>query len=60
MTRPGQVVGRCEVCRLVVVVQAATRVLDRAVLGSTGRPVRRLAHRGDCALELEHRVGGVR
>ncbi len=57
MARPGRIVGRCAVCRLPVVTQASVRIEDRSVTDHEGRPIRRLAHAGDCAAELRHRVG---
>ncbi len=51
-------IGRCWVCRLPVRSNEAAFIEDRAVLGHGNRPIRRLAHVGDCATELRDRVGG--
>lgn len=58
MTRPGTIVGRCAVCDLPVLSQVARRIVDAAATRDPKHPIRRLAHAGDCALELEHRIGG--
>lgn len=56
MARVERVVGRCYLCRRPVWNYEATHVPDRAVTGSTGRPIRRLAHYGACAEELQLRI----
>ncbi len=53
-----RIVGRCYVCQAPVTSHEAVRVVDAYVTQHDGRPVRRLAHRGDCALDLVHRIGG--
>jgi hypothetical protein len=57
--RPIVVIGRCEVCGRPVGRMDAAKVVDPAVTGLDGRPYRRLAHRGECAAELRHRLGGI-
>lgn len=57
MTTPGKIVGRCAMCDLPVLAQAAARVFDPAVSATERRKIRRLAHAGRCELELRHRLG---
>ncbi len=53
-----RVVGRCYVCNAPVTATEAVRIVDAAVSRLEGRPIRRLAHRGACALDLALRIGG--
>ncbi len=60
MIRRARVAGRCYRCGRPVMAHMAARVLDHAVLTSDGRPIRRLAHAGECAAILRGRfqIGG--
>ncbi len=53
-----RVVGECAVCHFPVRAVHAVRVQDLAVSATEGRPVRRLAHRGECEGELRERMAG--
>lgn len=55
---PRPYIGTCYVCRLPVRRYEGVRVADVAVGLQTGRTIKRLAHAGDCAAELRHRIGG--
>jgi len=53
------VAGVCYLCRLPVSTDVVKWVVDPKVKHLDGQPVRRLAHRGECARELRHRLGGA-
>lgn len=54
----GRVIGKCYYCRGPIHVGELSEVTDYAVSGHDGRPLRRRAHRGECAESLTNRMGG--